>query len=96
MKKRGNLRNSLSAMALMVVPQIALATATSPVENAIDWLLDLLTNGIARTVAILAIVILGYLSWFGKMEPKLVGTFILGLVFIFGGAAIVDLIIAAV
>lgn len=46
-------------------------------------------------MAILAIVTMGYLAFAGKLAVELVGKFILGIVLIFGGAAIVDLIIAA-
>lgn len=81
-------------LVMVTMPSIAFAAAT-PIEGAIDWLLDLLTNGLARTVAILAIVILGYLAFAGKLAVEMVGKFILGIVLIFGGAAIVDLIIAA-
>jgi len=81
-------------MAMAIMPSMAFAAAT-PIEGALDWLLDLLTNGLARTVAILAIVVLGYLAFVGKLAVEMVGKFILGIVLIFGGATIVDLIIAA-
>ncbi len=94
MTKKNGITNTLTIMALMIAPQVAFAAAT-PIEGAIDWLLDLLTNGLARTVAILAIVSMGYLAFAGKLAIELVGKFILGIVLIFGGAAIVDLLIAA-
>ena len=81
-------------LTMATMPSMAFAAAT-PIEGALDFLLDLLTNGLARTAAILAIVVLGYLAWVGKLAVEMVGKFILGIVLIFGGAALVDLIIAA-
>ncbi|MES2661807.1 MAG: TrbC/VirB2 family protein [Pseudomonadota bacterium] len=67
-----------------------------PIEDGVDWVLDLLTNGIARSVAIIGIAILGYMAFAGRLTGESAVKFILGIVLIFGGAAIVDLLIAAV
>lgn len=76
-----------------LVPEIAFA---NPIIDGVDWLLDLLTNGIARSAAIIGIVILGFLAWAGRITGQLVGMFILGIVLVFGGATLVDLISNAV
>lgn len=81
---------------LVLLPELALAQAGNPVARGVEWLLDLLTNGIARSVAIIGIVILGYLAWAGRITGEACGKYILGIVLVFGGATIVDLIIAAV
>lgn len=67
-----------------------------PIEDGVDWLLDLLTNGIARSVAIIGIVILGYMAWAGRITGEACVKFIGGIVLVFGGATIVDLLISAV
>jgi type IV secretion system protein VirB2 len=86
----------IMAMAtLMVLASFNLAFA-GPIEDGVDWVLDLLTNGIARSVAIIGIVILGYLAWAGKITGEACLKFVLGIVLVFGGASIVDLIISAV
>ncbi|EPC4035705.1 TPA: TrbC/VirB2 family protein [Escherichia coli] len=78
---------------LALLPEIAMA---NPIEEGVDWVLDLLTNGIARSVAIIGIAILGYLAWAGRITGEACGKYIAGIVLVFGGATIVDLIIAAV
>ena len=78
---------------LALLPEIAMA---NPIEEGVDWVLDLLTNGIARSVAVIGIAILGYLAWAGRITGEACGQYIAGIVLVFGGATIVDLIIAAV
>lgn len=78
---------------LALLPEIAMA---NPIEEGVDWVLDLLTNGIARSVAIIGIAILGYLAWAGRITGEACGKYIAGIVLVFGGATIVDLVIAAV
>lgn len=86
---------TLTMATLFVLVSFNLAFA-GPIEEGVDWLLDLLTNGIARSLAIIGIVILGYMAWAGRITGEACGKYILGIVFVFGGASIVDLIIAAV
>ncbi len=86
---------TLTMATLLVLVSFNLAFA-GPIEEGVDWLLDLLTNGIARSLAIIGIVILGYMAWAGRITGEACGKYILGIVFVFGGASIVDLIIAAV
>ncbi len=81
---------------ILVIPNIAFAAGGTPISGAIDWVLDLLTNGIARSVAILTIVMLGYMSFAGRLSAEFVAKVIFGLVLIFGSATLVDLMIAAV
>ncbi|MDG4868606.1 TrbC/VirB2 family protein (plasmid) [Guyparkeria sp. 1SP6A2] len=81
------------AAVMLLSPEMAMA---NPIEEGVDWLLDLLTNGIARSVAIIALAVLGYLAFAGRLSGDLVIKFIVGIVFIFGGASIVDLISSAV
>ncbi len=78
---------------LFLIPEIAYA---NPITEGVDWVMDLLTNGIARSAAIIGIAILGYLAWFGRITGETCGKYIAGIVLVFGGATIVDLIISAV
>jgi type IV secretion system protein VirB2 len=80
---------------LVAAPEMAFAAA-DPIKAGIDWIGDLLTNGIARSAAIVAIAILGYLAWFGHMTGERAIKFIAGIILVFGGASIVDLISGAV
>ena len=90
---RQTLAKAWVVLVILLAPEIAMA---NPIEEAVDWVLDLLTNGIARSAAIIAIAVAGYLAFAGRMTGELAFKIIIGIVFIFGGAAIVDLVIAAV
>ncbi|MBE8167544.1 MAG: TrbC/VirB2 family protein [Shewanella sp.] len=83
----------LLALFLISIPELAFA---NPITEGVDWVMDLLTNGIARSAAIIGIAILGYLAWFGRITGETCGKYIAGIVLVFGGATIVDLIISAV
>jgi type IV secretion system protein VirB2 len=87
---------SIMALAIIFVLSSSSLAFAGPIEDGVDWVLDLLTNGIARSVAIIGIVILGYLAWAGKITGEACLKYVLGIVLVFGGATIVDLIIAAV
>lgn len=92
-KFRQTMANLWLLVGILLLPEMAMA---NPIEDGVDWVLDLLTNGIARSLAIIGIVILGYLAWAGKITGEAAGKYVLGIVLVFGGATIVDLIIAAV
>ncbi|WP_246029020.1 TrbC/VirB2 family protein [Parashewanella tropica] len=87
------LANCLFITVLMLIPELAFA---DPISEGVDWVMQLLTNGIARSAAIIGIAILGYLAWFGRITGETCGKYIAGIVLVFGGSTIVDLIISAV
>jgi len=78
---------------VFMMPSVASA---APWDDMADNLLDLLTNGFSRTIAIIVCIGLGFAAWAGKLTWGMAGRFIGGIVFIFGAAAIVDLFIGAV
>lgn len=82
-----------SLFTLALIPEIALAgTGTNPILNGLNWLKNLLNSTLATSVAILAITVLGYLAFAGRLAGDLVFRFITGIVLVFGGARIVALI----
>lgn len=83
----------LAVMALLLLPTYALA---NPVTDGVGWVLDLLTNGISISIAIIAIVILGIAALFGKIQGDMAWRFVLGLILIFGGATLIDLFVSAI
>ncbi len=95
--KVSKLRQWMASILLLacftLIPAMAMA---NPIEDGVDWVLELLTDGIARSVAIIGIVILGYLAWMGRITGEACGKYVVGIVLVFGGATIVDLISAAV
>jgi type IV secretion system protein VirB2 len=94
-KKNSLIKPALILLTLSLLSPAAMAAGT-PVEDAVEWVLDLLTNGIARSLAIIAIVIMGFLAWAGRLDGGFVGKFIVGMVLVFGGATLVDLLIGTV
>lgn len=84
---------SLLISFFILQPDLLLA---NPVEKGVDWVMDLLTSGIARSAAIIGVCILGYMAWAGKLTGEGCFRAIGGIVLVFGGATLVDLIIAAV
>ncbi|MBM7073463.1 TrbC/VirB2 family protein [Shewanella sp. 202IG2-18] len=78
---------------LFLFPEIAFA---NPITEGVNWVMNLLTNGIARSAAVIGIAILGYLAWFGRITGETCGKYIAGIVLVFGGTTIVDMIISAV
>lgn len=76
-----------------MMPNVASA---APWDDMADKILELLTNGFSRTIAIIVCIGLGFAAWAGKLTWSMAGRFIGGIVFIFGAAIIVDLFIGAV
>lgn len=79
-------------LTLSLLPEIALA---APWDSTADKVLEIFTGGLTRTLAIISIIVSGVLAMFGRMQWALVINIGIGIVLIFGGAAIVDYIIAA-
>ncbi|MCB7519537.1 TrbC/VirB2 family protein [Escherichia coli] len=83
-------------LGLMMLPGLAHAAGGDPINQGLQWLIDLLTSGIARSCAILAIAVLGYLAWAGRLQARNAGFAIGGIVLVFGAVSIADAIIAVV
>lgn len=86
------------ACVLALEPSMALAqtgavTNATNFEDAIQKLITWMTGTIAKSVAILAIVVLGFMAMAGKLQMETAGKVILGIVLIFSAAQIVGLIV---
>lgn len=77
------------AMLSAFIPSTAFA-ASDPISTFFQNVLDFLTGGLARTLAIIAVVVVGIMALRGKMEWGKVGWIAGGIFLIFGAAAIVD------
>jgi type IV secretion system protein VirB2 len=88
---------SLFAMALVILilmsPDLAMA---EPWDAAAQKVLDIFTGGLARLLAIIAVIACGIAAIAGKLSWDWAIKIIIGIVLIFGAAAIVDYIISAV
>ena len=83
----------IAAVALTVVmPELAMA---APWDSLATSVLGMLTGGLTRTVAIIAVIACGFSALAGKMSWGWAINVGVGIVLIFGGAAIVDYLIAS-
>lgn len=80
----------LSIFAL--APEIAMA---APWDSAATKVLEIFTGGLTRTLAIIAVIACGIAAMAGKLSWDWAIKIIVGIVLIFGAAAIVDFLIAA-
>ena len=86
----------LSAFFLLIDPALAqTATSLSPVENSASFILTFLTGTFARTIAIIAVAVLGFTGLKGRIGWPIAGGIIFFIFCVFGGATLVDAFIAA-
>lgn len=91
-------KRTLTVLSVAAVGAIALTPAlamAAPWDSTADEVLAIFTGGLTRTIAIIAIIACGIAALFGKLSWDWAVKIIIGIVLIFGGAAIVDYIIAA-
>jgi len=77
---------------LALSPQMAMA---APWDSTANQVLSMLTGGLTRTIAIIAVVALGIATMMGKLQFRWAAAVIVGIVLIFGSATIVDYFISA-
>ena len=82
-----------SLLAAIATPAFAQATPGSDPGGFIQNIIDLLSSGIVRGLAILAVIATGIAWMFGHLDMRRAGTVVVGIIVIFSAAAIVDLII---
>ena len=80
---------------LLVEPAFAQGEL-EPLENLADFVVNFLTGAFARSVAIIAVAVLGYLGLTGRLRWSIAGSIIAGIALIFGAATIVDAISGAI
>jgi type IV secretory pathway VirB2 component (pilin) len=82
----------LALASFLLTPGLAMAT---PWDGAAASVLAIFTGGLARTIAIIAVIACGIAAIAGKLSWDWAIKIIVGIVLIFGAAAIVDYVIAA-
>ncbi len=86
----------LSLLAAVFITEPASAQELAPLENVVDFLVNFLTGAFARSVAIIAVAVMGYLGLTGRLRWGVAGSIIVGIALIFGAATIVDAISGSV
>lgn len=91
-------KRTLAVMTVLVVGAVALAPGlamAAPWDSAASSVLAIFTGGLARTLAIIAVIALGIMGIAGKLSWDAAIKVIIGIVLIFGAASIVDYMISA-
>ena len=89
LQKQKNVDMLLLVAVMALMPSIASA---APWDTMATNILGIFTGGLARTIAILAVIALGIGAMAGKLAWDTAIKVILGIVLIFGSATIVDLL----
>lgn len=84
---------SLILAVLAMLPQLAFA---APWDKLGDKILEALNGGIARTIAIICVMALGFVAMTGNMPWRWALSLIAGIVLVFGAASLVDIVASAV
>lgn len=80
----------LSAMALILVPDLALAQDLSPVSNMLTTVQTALTGPIGRAIATIAIIAVGYACFLGRLNWTLFAMVLVGAVLVFFADDLID------
>ncbi|MCB0430712.1 MAG: TrbC/VirB2 family protein, partial [Flavobacteriales bacterium] len=72
---------------LIAMPQAAHA---GPIGDAITYVVDILTGEVARSIAIIAVIILGFAALAGRLTGERAIQVIIGIAIVFGAATFVD------
>lgn len=90
-------RVGVAALASSMAASPAFASGTlSPVQSTLQTLVQLLTGPISTSLAILAVIALGFFAWSGRLTWGLAGSVIFGIVLVFGSTQIVSFFQGAV
>ncbi|WP_107329169.1 TrbC/VirB2 family protein [Metapseudomonas otitidis] len=95
---KNSTKQGASILAAMVGLMYTVAPASAfaaPWDGVAEAVLDILNGGFGRTCAAIAIAVVGLLSFRGQVPIQFAISVIVGIMFIFGGAFIVDYFSAA-
>jgi len=85
----------MAVCAVAILPGLALAGGGTPWDTMGNQVLAIFTGGLTRTIAIIAVIACGIAAMAGKLSWDWAIKIIVGIVLIFGGATLVDYLIAA-
>ena len=71
-------------------PALAQSADLAPITNLTDYILDFLTGPFARSIAGIAVVVLGLMAKAGRLKWQHAASVIFGIALVFGGATIAD------
>ena len=93
-KNRWTHAMALTAVSLATIPVPAWAQGVNQtqVDSMVQAILNVLTGPIAKGLAAIALVIAGYMFFFGQASKGLIASIIIGCFIVFGAGWIVDMI----
>lgn len=91
-KKAASCMMMVALAFVAVMPELAMA---APWDSTATNVLEIFTGGLTRTLAIISVIACGIAAIAGKLSWDWAIKIIVGIVLIFGSAAIVDYVIAA-
>ena len=84
----------------MLLPTAAHAQANggafAPLEAAVQMIVDFVTGPFGRSLAIIAVIALGFMAFAGRLSWLTAGAVVIGIGLVFGAPAIVDSLIGTV
>ena len=93
MRKSKGAVTGVGAITLIIAVSIVTAVpAEAGVAEVLEKVIEYINGKVARSLAILAVMLLGIGWWFGSVDWKRAGGIIFGIGIVFGAAEIVDLI----
>jgi len=85
----------LAMLALALIALMPEAAMAAPWDGAANQVLAMLNSGLTRTLAIIAVVACGIAAMAGKLQWGWAINIIVGIVLVFGAAAVVDFFISS-
>ena len=91
-------RSTGVAMPLMLLATQAMAGGGNlqPVQSTLQTLVQTLTGPIATALAVLFCIFMGFMAWAARLSWFVAGSWVLGIVLVFGSAQIVEFFQSAV
>lgn len=94
-RQAANFMMAMFCSLAVFAPEFAFAGGT-PWDGAADWVLEVLTGGLTRTIAIICVIACGIAAWAGQLSADWAVKIVVGIVLVFGSATIVDAVSGAV
>lgn len=82
----------MAAILSVVLVEPAAAQSLGGAESILETIVDALTGNIARLIAVIACIFIGFAFLFGYVDLRTVGYFVVGAIIVFGAREIVDLL----
>jgi len=80
------------ALVLLVMPDLGMAQDLQPINEISEYIEGFLTGRLATSMAVIAVAIVGYLFWVGRVEATAALGVVAGIAIVFGASQIVSIL----